>query len=144
MEALMKEIALSFATQLLEEEICFSSKIELEGVTFLGDPIQIQQLMRNLLKNAFQACEANDVIFLHTYVQDDTLIISIEDTGCGMTEEQLPTIFNTFVTYTKKRGAGIGLPLCKQIIEAHHGTIEVSSVINEGSTFRISFPLNQL
>lgn len=142
--ALIKEVALSFAIQLLEEEVSFSSKIDLDDVIFLGDPIQIQQLLRNILKNAFQACEENDTIFLHTYMENDTVILSIEDTGCGMTEEQLPTIFKTFVTYTKKRGAGIGLPLCKRIVEAHRGTIEVTSVPEVGTTFRILLPMKQL
>ena len=142
--SLVKEVALSFAIQLSEEMVCFSSKIDLDDVTFMGDPIQIQQLLRNILKNAFQACEDNDTIFLHTYLENDAVIFSIEDTGCGMTEEQLPTIFDTFVTYKKKRGAGIGLPLCKRIVEVHHGTIEVTSSIGEGTTFRITLPMKQL
>lgn len=137
---LIKEVALSFAIQCAEETFSFSSKIDLEGVSFTGDSVQLQQLLRNLLKNAAQACEANDYIYLHTYVQDHYVVISIKDTGCGISEDQLPTIFDPFVTYTQKHGSGIGLPICKQIVEAHHGTIKVTSVLGEGTTFRILLP----
>ncbi len=140
LDALIKEVALSFATQLVDEKVTFSSKIELDDVSFTGDPIQIQQLLRNLLKNAFQACEENDSIYLHTYAKDHTVVISIKDTGCGISKEQLPTIFEPFVTYTKKHGSGIGLPICKQIVESHHGTIQVESILDEGTTFRILLP----
>lgn len=69
----------------------------------------------------------------------DFLTIRVQDTGCGIPAEDLPTLFDLFVTH-KKNGTGLGLAICKEIVTAHDGTISVSSVPGEGSTFTVVFP----
>lgn len=140
-DAVMKEIALCFATSIAEQDITFTSKIDITDYSFFGDPIQIQQLFRNLLGNAADAVtgRAQASIFLHAYTEDNRLVVTVEDNGCGIAGERIPTLFDPFVTY-KIHGSGLGLSICRHIASTHHGTIEVSSVLGEGSTFKVSFP----
>jgi len=71
--------------------------------------------------------------------ESGTIKITIHDTGCGISEQQLPHIFDPFVT-SKKQGSGLGLPICKQIIEAHHGSIEIHSTQGLGASVTVNLP----
>ena len=70
----------------------------------------------------------------------DFVTIKVEDTGCGIPEEYLPTLFDLFVTH-KKNGTGLGLAICREIVTAHHGSISAQSVPGEGTTFTVMFPV---
>jgi two-component system sensor histidine kinase HydH len=73
---------------------------------------------------------------------DSNARFEISDTGCGIPSELLPRIFEPFVTHGKANGTGLGLAISKAVVEAHHGSIAVSS--NEkGTTFQIDLPLTQ-
>ena len=77
---------------------------------------------------------------ISTETEDGWLKIRIEDTGCGMTKEQLDHIFEPFYT-TKESGTGLGLAITKRIVEDHKGKIKVTSALNKGSMFEIILPL---
>ena len=79
-------------------------------------------------------------IYLEAFSDDKYVYICVRDTGCGITEKQLPTIFEPFVTY-KQNGSGLGLAICEKIIKAHGGIISVDSAVNVGTTFLISLPI---
>ena len=68
------------------------------------------------------------------------MIVEITDDGCGLTSEQIPTIFSPFTSY-KTNGTGLGLAICKRIIDSHRGTLTVSSKPGSGATFTVSLPL---
>ena len=140
-DTVMKEIVLSFAASVAETDISFTSKIDMTDYSFLGDHVQIQQLFRNLLGNAVDSVTGKPEahIFLHAFTEEDRIVVTVEDNGCGIAKERIPTIFDPFVTY-KIHGSGLGLSICKQIVSAHHGTIEVSSVLGEGTIFKVSLP----
>ena len=70
------------------------------------------------------------------------MLITVSDTGFGIAEADLPRIFQPFFTAKKKRGLGLGLPLCERIVKNHGGKIEVESQPGEGTTFKIYLPLN--
>jgi len=70
----------------------------------------------------------------------DGICISVRDNGCGMTDSQIKNVFNPFVTY-KPTGTGLGLPVTRQIIEAHGGSLKVRSVPGKGTEFQIFFRL---
>lgn len=112
------------------------------------NPSQIQQLLLNLLINARQAMESGGTLTVRVAEGDRFAEIHIRDTGCGIPAETLPHIFDSFFT-TKKAdaagqgGSGLGLSLCKQIIEAHQGRIRVESTIGVGTEFTIKLPLAQ-
>ncbi|HLO65227.1 MAG TPA: PAS domain S-box protein [Azonexus sp.] len=106
---------------------------------------QLNQVFMNLLVNAGHAIETQGTITIHTSrVGSDQVCIEIRDTGKGIAPEHMKRIFEPFFT-TKPvgKGTGLGLSLSYGIVEKHHGRIEVESVVGQGSTFRITLPVNQ-
>lgn len=113
-----------------------------EKVEVFLDCNKIQEVILNLLLNAITAIEKKGVITISLGITLDEISIRIEDTGKGISGEHLPLIFYPFFT-TSKQGTGLGLSLCKEIIHAHGGTIDVSSEAGRGTAFIIRLPRNQ-
>ncbi len=105
---------------------------------------EINQVFLNLLLNAGQAIEQRGTIELASGCDDQEAWISITDSGCGIPPEALPHLFDPFFT-TKPigRGTGLGLAISYGIIAKHHGRIDVSSRVGQGSTFRVVLPIRQ-
>jgi PAS domain S-box-containing protein len=106
------------------------------------DPVQIQQVLVNLIKNAMQAMTKGGVLRVATGEGSDGVWVSIGDTGGGIPQEELNRIFEPFYT-TKKKGSGLGLMIVQRIVRAHGGRIELESQVGRGTTFRIWFPLHE-
>jgi signal transduction histidine kinase len=106
------------------------------------DSDQIHQVLLNLLLNAIQATEGRGRITIEIEGRDGAAAIVVADTGRGIPPEHLPNIFRPFYT-TKGNGTGLGLSLARRIVEDHHGRIEVSSVVGQGSTFVVLLPLSR-
>lgn len=108
---------------------------------------QIQQVFFNIIINAIQAMPDGGLLTLTTdrVKRDDNDIVrvSIHDTGKGIAPEALSKIFVPFFT-TKTQGTGLGLPICRQLVEHNNGMIEVESLLNEGTTFSILLPAASL
>jgi len=83
--------------------------------------------------------EGGDLV-VKTNADGQWVEIDIQDTGCGIPEERLETIFEDYVT-TKKKGLGLGLAISKKIVQDLNGTIDVQSEPGKGSTFTLKFPL---
>jgi len=139
LRALLEQISLSFAATIADSEVTYSSKISPSIHQITGDKTKLQEVFLNLLKNAFEAACPDKTIYLEALANENFITIVVRDTGCGITEEQLPTIFEPFVTY-KKNGSGLGLAICDKIIKAHGGSISVESTINVGTTFTLTLP----
>jgi signal transduction histidine kinase len=111
-----------------------------------ADAKQIQQVLFNIVINAIQAMEEGGTLSVLTeLVKRDNrsfLQIKIQDTGAGIPPEQLDKIFVPFHT-TKTQGTGLGLPICRQLIEQHGGRIEVASRLGNGTVFTIELPAQQ-
>jgi PAS domain S-box-containing protein len=109
-----------------------------------GNPTQLEQVFINLFSNARDAMEhrSNRQIIVSAEGVE-VMHVQVKDTGAGMSEEVRSRLFESFYT-TKKRGegTGLGMAIVRRIIEEHHGTIEVESVVNEGTTFHLRLPLN--
>ena len=117
----------------------------LEQMTFPVDGKLIKQVIINLIKNsleAFEQGEDNNEIGITAVKQKQNLIISIRDNGCGIPKENLIRIWDLYFT-TKSSGSGIGLAVCKKIIEGHGGHITVENTDKKGSEFRIELPESQ-
>jgi len=109
---------------------------------------QIQQVLLNLLINARQAMPGGGVVMIRL-VQErpgEMIELSVRDTGCGIAADKLPKIFDRFFT-TKagpdasgKGGTGLGLAMCRDIIEAHHGRVRVESTVGRGTAFTLKLP----
>jgi signal transduction histidine kinase len=112
-----------------------------------GDPDRLQQVLANLIGNGIKFTKQGGIkidVFLE---QAKTLSIKVVDTGTGIPEEQLPDIFEPFrrgsdYALREQRGAGLGLSIAKEIITRMGGTISVDSVLDVGSTFTISLPVD--
>lgn len=136
LHTLLEQVSLSFAASIASSNIEYTSKIDSSIHQITGDKTKLQEVFLNLLKNAYDASAPDKAIFLTAIQHDGTVEITIKDTGCGISEEHLPTIFEPFVTY-KKNGSGLGLPICRQIIQAHGGEIRVSSSEGVGTIFSV-------
>ncbi len=107
-------------------------------------PSQVNQVFMNLILNASQAMSGSGTITIRTYRSDDQVAVEISDTGAGIAAEDLERIFDAgFTTKGTKSGMGLGLRICREIIESHGGGIEVESTVGKGSTFRILLPIEQ-
>ncbi len=121
-------------------------KIELEKDPQLPnvehDSDQLHQVILNLLLNAVQAIEAAGIIRVVLAARKENALISVSDSGRGISPEHLPFIFRPFYT-TKGNGTGLGLSLARRIVEDHRGKIEVESELGKGSEFLITLPIHQ-
>ncbi len=107
-------------------------------------PSQLNQVFMNLLVNAAHAIEEHGIITVCTGCQGDEVWVEFRDTGKGIAPENISKIFDPFFT-TKPvgKGTGLGLSLSYGIVQKHHGRIEVSSELSNGTTFKVWLPVNQ-
>ena len=105
------------------------------------DSDQVHQVLLNLLLNAVQAIEGTGTVCVEISSRDDYASVVVSDTGRGISPQNLPNIFRPFYT-TKGDGTGLGLSLAHRIVEDHHGRIEVSSIVGEGSKFEVLLPFH--
>lgn len=108
----------------------------------LCDPVKLKQCLVNLIKNSLEATSSGDTIHVTAFSNAMYIQLVISDNGHGIDKNKQSHIFEPFATY-KKDGTGLGLPITKQIIEAHNGSIRVFSRLDEGTSFIIALPLNQ-
>lgn len=117
-------------------------EIRCEGLPAVSmvDGEEMRKVLQNLLLNALDATEGNGAVRVETGLRGGKAFVSVDDRGCGMSEEFISeSLFKPFRT-TKKKGLGIGLYQCKQIVEAHGGMIEVRSEPGKGSLFVVYVP----
>jgi PAS domain S-box-containing protein len=141
-------------TELLEgvvrlvERPCRSQNVQL-GLEHSASPTlvaadgkQLKQILLNLILNAQQAMPDGGRLSLRSYAQDGRLVIEVEDTGAGIPPEVRPKIFQPFFS-TKKEGTGLGLTICRRLVEQMGGSINFDSEVGKGTTFRIALPVSQ-
>ena len=127
-------------------------KINLDKLpTIEANPTQMRQLFQNLISNALKFHKKNTApqvkIYSKTKAPENHCIIVVEDNGIGIKKENFDKIFGVFqrvYTSDKYEGSGIGLAICKNIIENHNGTIQIKSKVNQGTKFIICLPVKQI
>lgn len=112
-----------------------------EDILFICNKDHIKQLILNLSKNGIQAMNSSGVLSITLEEKKESIILSVQDTGSGIPLHRIDTIFEPFIT-TKEEGTGLGLVVCKQIVETYHGTIQIDSHVGVGTTFQIILPKN--
>jgi len=113
----------------------------------MADPGQIEQVFINLISNAAQAMTSSNSIEtrnggrleISTRAEDGFIVTEFKDNGCGISEKNLGKLFDPLFT-TKTKGIGLGLAICKAIVESHEGRIEVGSELGQGTTFTVKLP----
>ena len=132
--------------QPLAEERHIALQFDLASALCTGDALRLSQIVLNLLSNALDHTPDGGQIQLMTLSDSDHAIFTITDNGCGIAPEHLPHLFDRFYRADESRnrttgGAGLGLSICKAIAEEHNATLEVTSEIGKGSSFRLRLPL---
>jgi len=141
-EALVDKVITLMGNDFKDKGVTFEPKIDHLTVLF-GDNDLILQTLLNLLKNSLSATKSGDNIVLTISSNGEIPFLSIEDSGKGMSDDTQNKMFDPFFTDSES-GTGLGLAVCHQIIEQHHGTVEVKSEINQGTTITIHLPQKEL
>lgn len=141
---LVIDVSEKFEPLLIKKNLTIKTEIPDEIVNIYGDELRLKEVITNLLKNSIEAFDSDKgLIAISLYTSDDTAKLVIKDNGCGISSEQIPEVFNPFITF-KKNGTGLGLSIVKTILEHHNGTIRLESNENMGTEFTISLPLIKL
>ena len=138
---LISRIGLLLKSKIQEKSIDLITNIESDELSILADKSLIEQALINLVLNAIDALEeisSPQIKINASKNKENRILISIEDNGKGISEDDLENIFIPFYT-TKKQGSGIGLSLTKQVMFLHKGNITVQSELGKGTKFVISF-----
>lgn len=129
--------------QAKRKSITIERDCDIEGASICGDRDRLMQAFGNLMSNSIKFCRAGDRVVVRGRVDGAHLRFEIEDTGPGIPERDLPHIFEPYWSAKRHahKGTGLGLYICKGIVEEHGGSIDVTSVVEQGTTFTIKLPL---
>ncbi len=128
----------SLASVLIPKNVTVTMK--LEDAEIYGDSTRLMRVFQNLTSNAVDAMPDGGSLTLTSEVGQKEVTLNIADTGAGIGEENLALLFTPFFT-TKSKGLGLGLAICKRLVEAHGGRIDVKSKVGEGTTISVTLPL---
>jgi PAS domain S-box-containing protein len=107
-----------------------------------ADPHQLRRIFENITLNGIQAMPNGGELTVSTKQNDDFVEIAFTDTGVGIPDKNMDKLFTPLFT-TKAQGVGLGLAICKNIVESHNGRIEATSKVGQGSTFTVKLPIQQ-
>lgn len=146
---IVEEITLSLAEYMENKKIKLIFDTDIEEKIITVDPYAMERVLLNLLSNAVKFSKPGDKIMVNIYEKNENILISIRDTGIGMRQDKLESIFDRFKQIDKsfsrdKEGSGIGLSIVKEIVNMHGGEISVNSEYKVGSEFIIKLPVKQL
>lgn len=141
---LIEETISFFEARCTKDSIEVIKQFNLNIPEIYADPGQLNQVIVNLVVNAMQAMPNGGRLILKTYLYQGEVIISVADSGVGMSEDTIKQIFVPFFT-TKdiNQGTGLGLAVVHGIVSGHGGRINVSSVIGKGSNFEVHLPIRE-
>lgn len=138
---LVESAAKDYATRFADRQIV--NNID-ESIYIHGEEILIEMLVNNLIENALKYSAKTDVVTIYLKENTDAVLLQVSDEGIGITEVDKKRIFDKFYragdeNVRDTKGTGLGLYLCKKIVQGHHGTISVTNNQPQGSTFTVSF-----
>jgi two-component system phosphate regulon sensor histidine kinase PhoR len=147
LQILARQVLRSLQTQANKAEVVLSLDIPAHVPPLYADPQRIKQVLSNLVTNAIKFTPPGGIVTMRARQQNKhTAMISVADTGYGIHPEDRPHIFERFYQsnhslQSKMGGYGLGLSIAKLIVEQHGGTLDVDTVVNEGTTFSFTIPL---
>jgi PAS domain S-box-containing protein len=141
---ILEEVVEDMRAAIESKGLKFITKIPKNLPSIMGDRHRLSQVLKNLFVNAVKFTD-NGSISIVANKKDDHILVSVIDTGIGISKDEVKKVFNKFYqAYTgddrKNEGTGLGLFICKEILQKHHGDIWVKSEIGKGSTFSIKLP----
>ena len=140
----IREVLALLHFELQNHQILMQAELSPKLPLVLADLVQLQQVIANLITNAIEAMDtvthrARTLRVKSVISEPDGVLILVEDSGPGIDSENVDRIFNPFFT-TKSQGMGMGLSICRSIIEAHNGRLSARSAADRGSVFQIELP----
>src|SRR5258705_9737286 len=114
--------------------------------TILGDRVQLQQVIINLVMNGIEAMQSvtdrpRELVIRSRQDEKQQVLVSVTDCGVGISAENVDRLFNAFFT-TKSSGMGMGLSICRSIIEGHGGKLWATANVPHGATFQFTLPVD--
>ncbi|MFD2115659.1 sensor histidine kinase [Paenibacillus yanchengensis] len=145
LQSIIAPIEIEFIDQPVQLEVIKP----LPSVRLYANVNSLSQVFDNLISNAKRYLSENGTIRIEVNIDGDNLKVSITDNGAGISQEELPHVFDQFYRTEKSRsrsfgGAGLGLAICKKVIENHGGRIWAESVLDVGTTFCFTLPISSL
>lgn len=143
---LLREAAAQTDAAFAEQGVALSIDGAPEEIIVSGDRDRLAQVLTNLLDNALQHTKEGDIVTLRLWPSEEFAVLEVEDTGSGISTEDLPHLFERFYRVDSARdrahgGSGIGLAIVRSIVEAHGGHVQVTSPgPTQGSTFILELP----
>ncbi|WP_341990854.1 AAA family ATPase [Azorhizobium sp. AG788] len=145
MDKLISNVLRLTEAEILEHEVRVTTDLAVDPTPVFADPVQLQQVILNLVTNAVDAMTLVPVerreLTITSRLEDMNIVVSVRDNGSGITPDAQKRIFEAFYT-TKSKGMGMGLAICRSIMQAHSGSLDVSSAEGGGTTFVFKLPID--
>ncbi|NUU62281.1 sensor histidine kinase [Paenibacillus agri] len=144
LKAQLRQVVQIMEWRLTEKQLAV--RLNLADISIHADSNLLYQVWMNLVSNAIKYTPVGGSIAITSKIAGGNCIVSVKDTGEGIAEEELPMIFDRFYKVDRARthethSSGLGLAIVQKIVEAHAGTVEVSSSVGEGTIFTVTLPL---
>ncbi|MGD6871938.1 PAS domain S-box protein [Sutcliffiella horikoshii] len=136
--SLLKDVTTLLETQAIMNNVWFDLKLKANTSTIKCDENQMKQVFINLIKNGIEAMPSGGTIYIDTEDAGDEVMVTFRDEGTGISEDIIKRLGEPFFT-TKTTGTGLGLMITFNIIKNHHGTVNVTSEVNEGTQIEVRF-----
>ncbi|HMQ48846.1 MAG TPA: ATP-binding protein [Saprospiraceae bacterium] len=143
--AFLRAMILSFESLAERRQIHFQTAFPASSELTFFDRDKLEKIIVNLLSNAFKYTPEKGKVSVKTVLEKGRLKVSVEDSGPGISDEELDKVFERFyqVEGTETQGTGIGLSLVKELVELHRGQITVESAPGKGSIFKVNLPITK-
>ena len=143
--SLLKDVIRQQETELQRKQLTLDLNLDEQLPEVMGDAAQLDRVFWNLIGNAIKFTPSGGKISVSCKREDGHVCVAVNDTGIGISQEELPLLFTQFKRLkgaAKIEGTGLGLFIVKTIIEAHKGSVQVESVDGQGSTFTVRIPIH--
>jgi PAS domain S-box-containing protein len=140
----IREVVVLMQRELISNQVSLQIELAPDLPTILGDRVQLQQVIINLAMNGIEAMQPvtdrQRELMIRSY-HDNQVVVSLTDCGVGISAENTDRLFKAFFT-TKAAGMGVGISICRSIVEAHDGRLWTTANLPHGATFQFTLPVN--
>ena len=141
--ALVRETVDSFASRALPAGVSLEARVPSGPLQVDADPVRAREILSNLIANALRYTPRGGQVTVTARAEGARVAVDVRDTGAGIAPERIALIFDRFYKSPESRGAGLGLAIAKQLVEAHGGEISATSVVGEGTVVHFTLPVGE-
>jgi PAS domain S-box-containing protein len=144
LNAVLARVTEQYEVEAGRRQITLEARLNTNLPTIEGDPVALERVFANLVSNAVKFTPAAGRVTLASHCDTNTVAVMVSDTGPGITRDEQPSLFQPYrqtATGRAQVGTGMGLFIAKSVVEAHGGTVGVSSEIGSGTTFTVTLPV---